>query len=92
VLFDILKLKAKALDMMILILSNNKSIVKSEQLDCLDTLIKLFKLAKNDKNLFLVIVKKMKTIVLLLLKNQIALSSETEKRQALLKFTIDVIK
>jgi hypothetical protein len=44
--------------MMILILSNNKTIVKSEELDCLDTLVKLFKLAKNDKNLFLTIVKK----------------------------------
>jgi hypothetical protein len=43
---------------MILILTNNKSILKEEELNYLDTLVKLFKLAKNEKNLFLTIVKK----------------------------------
>jgi hypothetical protein len=52
VLFDILKLKSRGLDMLILILQNNKNLTKNDDLDCLNTLEKIFKLAKNEKSLF----------------------------------------
>lgn len=44
--------------MMILILSNNKTIIKKEDVYCLETLGNLLKLARNDKNLFEPITKK----------------------------------
>ena len=52
VLFDVLKLKSRGLDMLILILQNNKNLTKVDDLDCLNTLEKIFKLAKNEKSLF----------------------------------------
>jgi hypothetical protein len=52
VLFDILKLKSRGLDMLILVLQNNKSILKADDVFCISSLEKLFKLAKNDKSLF----------------------------------------
>jgi hypothetical protein len=57
-LFDILKLKSRALDMLILVLQNNKNVSKSDDIYCLSTLDKLFKLAKNEKSLFESISKK----------------------------------
>jgi hypothetical protein len=38
--------------MLILILQNNKNISKADDLLCLDTLAKIFKLAKQEKSLF----------------------------------------
>lgn len=44
--------------MLILVLQNNKTVSKSEDVYCLTTLDKIFKLAKNDKTLFESISKK----------------------------------
>ena len=57
-MFDTLKLKSKSLDMLILILQNNKTLIKTEDLLCLDTLTKMTSLAKHDKVLFDSILRK----------------------------------
>lgn len=44
--------------MIILILQNNKSIIKSDDIYCLETLENVLKLAKNDKTLYDSITKK----------------------------------
>merc|ERR1712032_1119218 len=72
-LFDTLKLKSKSLDMLILILQNNKTLIKTEDLLCLDTLTKMTTLAKHDKVLFDSILRKVKTVATCLIKNQIYL-------------------
>lgn len=44
--------------MLILVLENNKDIVKNENIYCLDTLAGLLKVARSEKNLFDSVVKK----------------------------------
>jgi len=51
-LADILKVKMKALDMMTLILTNNKNILKTDELKIIDELSLLMKNAKQEKELF----------------------------------------
>jgi len=51
-LSDILKVKMKALDMMILILTNNKNILKNDKILLLDELSLLMKNAKQEKEIF----------------------------------------
>lgn len=51
-LFDTLKLKSKGLDMLYYILQNNKSIVKTDNLNCMAMLDMLAKLSRNEKTLF----------------------------------------
>ena len=51
-LSDILKLKMKGLDMMILILTNNKTILKTQEIKITDELSLLIKTAKQEKELF----------------------------------------
>jgi len=51
-LSDILKVKMKALDMMILILTNNKNILKNDEILLLDELSLLMKNAKQEKEIF----------------------------------------
>ncbi len=41
-----------------MILQNNKNLVKSEEINCLDTLGNILRLAKNEKSLFDPIAKK----------------------------------
>lgn len=57
-MFQSLKIKLKGLDMMILILQNNKNLLKNEDLYCFKTLESLMKVAKNDKTLYAPITKK----------------------------------
>lgn len=90
---------------MILILTNNKSLIKNEDVYCLETLGNLLKLARNDKTLFEPISKKylnifiyfnnhffrIKTIVTLILKNQILLNKE-DRFEELVKFIVDIMK
>jgi hypothetical protein len=49
-LSDLLKSKLKALDMMLLILSNNKNIIKESDLSCCEVLNNLLSISKNDKS------------------------------------------
>ena len=48
-LSDLLKSKLKALDMMLLILSNNKNILKESDLSCCEVLNNLLNMSKKDK-------------------------------------------
>jgi hypothetical protein len=57
-MFEILKLKLKGLDMLHAILQNNKNLVKTEDIFCLETLENLLNVSKNEKSLFNPIVKK----------------------------------
>ena len=57
-LFDILRVKGKALDYIILILSNNKDLIKGEDIYIVESLLYLFKLSKHDKVMFESISKK----------------------------------
>jgi hypothetical protein len=90
-LFNVLKVKSKGLDMMILVMQNNKEIAKKQNLFCLESLESLFKLAKNDKTMFAPISKKIKQILALVLKNQICVKNE-EKYVEIVKFVTDVMK
>lgn len=56
--FDKLRLKGKAVEMINMILSNNKELVKSEDVYMNDELKELFVRSKNDKSLFESISKK----------------------------------
>merc|ERR1712032_993217 len=89
-LFDTLKLKSKTLDMLILILQNNKKLIKTEDLLCLDTLTKMTTLAKHDKVLFDSILRKVKTVATCLIKNQIYLQ-DSEKFKLLANFIVDIM-
>ena len=51
-LLDVLKLKMKALDMMILILTNNKTILKTDEVMYLDEIASLLPKAKLEKEIF----------------------------------------
>ncbi len=51
-LADILKVKMKALDMMTLIMSNNKTILKTDEIQILDELALLMKTSKQEKEIF----------------------------------------
>jgi hypothetical protein len=76
---------------MILVLQNNKSISKSDDIYCLSTLDKLFKLAKNERSLFESISKRIKTISTIIIKNQINLN-QTDRYEEIARFIIEILK
>ena len=91
-LSDLLKSKLKALDMMLLILSNNKNIIKESDLSCCEVLNNLLSISKNDKSYGEHIYSKIKSITLYILKNQLSLkekSSDTNK--VIIKFLITLL-
>ena len=72
-LSDLLKSKLKALDMMLLILTNNKNILKESDLSCCEVLNNLLSVSKKDKAYGEHIYSKIKTIMIYLIKNKISL-------------------
>ena len=57
-LFELLKMKMKGLDMLYTVISNNKELIAKEDLLCVETLLNLLSVAKNEKNLYVPITKK----------------------------------
>lgn len=57
-LFEMLKMKLKGLDMLHCVLINNKDLIQSNDMLCVETLLNLLNTAKNDKVLYLPIIKK----------------------------------
>ena len=91
-LSDLLKSKLKALDMMLLILSNNKNIIKESDLSCCEVLNNLLSISKNDKSYGEHIYSKIKSIILYILKNQISLKEKNnDSRKVIIKFLITLL-
>ena len=91
-LSDLLKSKLKALDMMLLILSNNKNIIKESDLSCCEVLNNLLSISKNDKSYGEHIYSKIKSIILYILKNQLFLKEKSiETSKVIIKFLITLL-
>ena len=91
-LSDLLKSKLKALDMMLLILSNNKNIIKESDLSCCEVLNNLLSISKNDKSYGEHIYSKIKSIILYILKNQFYLKEKNnEAIKVIIKFLITLL-
>ena len=85
-LSDLLKSKLKALDMMILILTNNKNILKESDLSCCEVLNNLLSVKKKDKAYGEHIYSKIKTIMIYLIKNKISLEEKnSEENKVVIK-------
>ena len=88
-LSDLLKSKLKALDMMLLILTNNKNILNESELSCCEVLNNLLCLSKKDKVYGEQIYSKIKTIMIYFIKNKIALKEKNiEDNRVIIKFVI----
>ena len=88
-LSDLLKSKLKALDMMLLILTNNKNILKESDLSCCEVLNNLLSVSKKDKAYGEHIYSKIKTIMIYLIKNKISLEEKnTEENKVVIKFLL----
>ena len=91
-LSDLLKSKLKALDMMLLILSNNKNIIKESDLSCCEVLNNLLSISKNDKSYGEHIYSKIKSIILYILKNQLSLKEKnSDTSKVIIKFLITLL-
>ena len=91
-LSDLLKSKLKALDMMLLILSNNKNIIKESDLSCCEVLNNLLSISKNDKSYGEHIYSKIKSVILYILKNQLFLKEKNnDTRKVIIKFLITLL-
>ena len=75
-LSDLLKSKLKALDMMLLLLTNNKNILKESDLSCCETLNNLLSISKKDKTYGEQIYSKIKTLIIYFIKNKILLEEK----------------
>lgn len=75
-IFDLVRQKLKALEMISLVLSNNKKLLKEGDFFFLDDLRFVFNQSKNDKSLFEPISKRVKHLISLILKNQIIHKNE----------------
>ena len=88
-LSDLLKSKLKALDMMLLILTNNKNILKESDLSCCEVLNNLLSVSKKDKAYGEHIYSKIKTIMIYLIKNKISLEEKnSEENKVVIKFLL----
>ena len=88
-LSDLLKSKLKALDMMLLLLTNNKNILKESDLSCCEVLNNLLSVSKKDKAYGEHIYSKIKTIMIYLIKNKISLEEKnSEENKAVIKFLL----
>ena len=86
---ELLKSKLKALDMMLLILSNNKNILKESDLSCCEVLNNLLSESKKDKAFGEHIYSKIKSIMIYFIKNKIALPEKNnEENKVLIKFLL----
>ena len=70
-IFDVVRQKLKALEMISLVMTNNKKLLKEEDFFFIDDLKFVFNQSKNDKSLFEPISKRVKLLLSLILKNQI---------------------
>ena len=91
-LSELLKSKLKALDMMLLILTNNKNILKESNLSCCEVLNNLLSISKKDKLYGEHIYSKIKTIILYILKNQLSIKEKnSESNKKLIKFLLTLL-
>ena len=91
-LSDLLKSKLKALDMMLLILSNNKNILKESDLSCCEVLNNLINVSKKDKAYGEHIYSKIKTIMIYFIKNKISLEEKSaEENKMIIKFLLTLL-
>ena len=91
-LSDLLKSKLKALDMMLLILSNNKNILKESDLSCCEVLNNLLNMSKKDKAYGEHIYSKIKTIMIYFIKNKISLEEKSvEDNKIIIKFLLTLL-
>jgi len=91
-LSELLKSKLKALDMMILILTNNKNILKESDLSCCEVLNNLLSVSKKDKTYGEHIYSKIKTVILYILKNQLSLKEKNaDANKVIIKFLITLL-
>ena len=91
-LSELLKSKLKALDMMLLILINNKNILKESDLSCCEVLNNLLSISKKDKSYGEHIYSKIKNIILYLLKNQLFIKEKNiESNKVIIKFLITLL-
>ena len=91
-LSELLKSKLKALDMMLLILINNKNILKESDLSCCEVLNNLLSISKKDKSYGEHIYSKIKSIILYLLKNQLFIKEKNiESNKVIIKFLITLL-
>jgi len=91
-LSDLLKSKLKALDMMLLILSNNKNILKESDLSCCEVLNNLINVSKKDKAYGEHIYSKIKTIMIYFIKNKISLEEKSEEEnKMIIKFLLTLL-
>ena len=90
-LSDLLKSKLKALDMMLLILTNNKNILKETDLSCCEVLNNLLSVSKKDKTYGEHIYSKIKTIMIYLIKNKISFEEKNnEGNKVVIKFLLNL--
>ena len=86
---ELLKSKLKALDMMLLILANNKNILKESDLSCCEVLNNLLSESKKDKAFGEHIYSKIKSIMIYFIKNKISLQEKnSEENKVLIKFLL----
>ena len=91
-LSELLKSKLKALDMMLLILTNNKNILKESDLSCCEVLNNLLSISKKDKLYGEHIYSKIKNIILYILKNQLLIKEKnSESNKILIKFLLTLL-
>ena len=91
-LSQLLKSKLKALDLMLLILTNNKDILKESDLSCCEVLNNLLCISKKDKSFGEHIYYKIKSIVLYILKNQLSLKDKNiESYKVIIKFLLTLL-
>ena len=91
-LSDLLKSKLKALDMMLLLITNNKNILKESDLSCCETLNNLLSISKKDKTYGEHIYSKIKTIVIYFIKNKILLKENNiDENKILIKFILTLL-
>ena len=91
-LSELLKSKLKALDMMLLILTNNKNIIKESDLSCCEVLNNLLCISKKDKSYGEHIYYKIKSIILYILKNQLSLKDkDIESHKVIIKFLLTLL-
>ena len=88
---ELLKSKLKALDMMLLILANNKNILKESDLSCCEVLNNLLSESKKDKAFGEHIYSKIKSIMIYFIKNKISLQEKnSEENKVLIKFLLTI--
>ena len=89
--FDKIRLKGKAVEMMSMIMSNNKQILKEENLYFAQEMKDLLNDSKNDKALFESTSKRVKQNLALILKNQLLINKD-DKLENLKEIIFEILK